>query len=295
MIEEQEEADEREDRHRRREQPVDLVVDAEHRDGAVDRRQDAARRRAVGDAHAFLQDQRQAEGRDDRERRDVVDGLDDDALDQRSQGEADQRREDERQPEIAGRLQRRPGQHGADHEEVAVREIDDVEQAEDDGEAERDQRDDQAPDQAVHGEQKKLVHLDSLPPSSALSAGIKRRRYRSVESMRRRCAGGCRTAPRGAIDEHGSPVCLHALHNTSCDDLARIEFDHVPVDAQFLGRQPERKADQLRQVQDRHVELLAHVLLDLVLEAVEHGVAERAGRHHRLRAVRLGRLDVLAR
>ena len=64
-----------------------------------------------------------------------------------------------REPEIAGRLQRGPGQHGADHEEVAVREIDDVEQAEDDGEAKRDERDDQAPDQAVHRKQQQLIHL----------------------------------------------------------------------------------------------------------------------------------------
>ena len=48
--------------------------------------------------------------------------------------------------------ERGPGQHGADHEEVAVRDVDDVEQAENDGEAERDERDDQAPDQAVQSQ-----------------------------------------------------------------------------------------------------------------------------------------------
>ena len=101
----------------------------------------------------FLQDQRQAERRDDRQRGYATDRLDHDALDQRAEQEADQRRDDETEPEIAGRLQREPGQHGADHEEVAMRDIDDVEKAEDDDKAERDQRDDQAPDQPVQRQQ----------------------------------------------------------------------------------------------------------------------------------------------
>src|ERR1051326_839704 len=47
-------------------------------------------------------------------------------------------------------------------------------------------------------------------------------------------------------------------------------------------------------MQNRHVELRPQVLLDLALEAVEHGVAKRAGRHHGLGAIGLGRLNVLA-
>ena len=38
---------------------------------------------------------------------------------------------------------------------------------------------------------------------------------------------------------------------------------------------------------------LPDVLLDFALEAVEHRVAERTGRHHGLRAAGLGRQDVL--
>ena len=86
-----------------------------------------------------------------------------------------QRRDDERQPEVAGRLQRRPCQHGADHEEVAVRQIDDVEQPEDNGEAECDEGDDQAPDQAVHREQKQCFHRAGGPAISGLTAGIDRK------------------------------------------------------------------------------------------------------------------------
>ena len=82
-------------------------------------------------------------------RGDAADGLDHHALDQRAEDEADQRRDDKAEPEVSGRLQREPGEHGADHEEVAVRDIDDVEQAENDREAERDQGDDQPPDQPV--------------------------------------------------------------------------------------------------------------------------------------------------
>src|SRR5262245_9541669 len=67
-----------------------------------------------------------------------------------------------------------------------------------------------------------------------------------------------------------------------------LPSDHMPVEAQFLGAQPQREPDQLGQVQHRHVEPLADILLDLTLKAVEHGVAEGTWREHGLRAVRLG-------
>ena len=47
-------------------------------------------------------------------------------------------------------------------------------------------------------------------------------------------------------------------------------------------------------MQDRNVKLLPEVFRDLALESVEHRVAERAGRHHGLRAACLSRQDVLA-
>jgi hypothetical protein len=40
----------------------------------------------------------------------------------------------------------------------------------------------------------------------------------------------------------------------------------VPVDAQLLGREPERQSNELRQMQHRQVELLARILLDLALK-----------------------------
>src|SRR3569623_1190125 len=58
-------------------------------------------------------------------------------------------------------------------------------------------------------------------------------------------------------------------------------------------RHAKRQPYQLGQMQHRHVELLAGVLFDLLLETVEHRVTERAWRHHRMRAVGLGRLDML--
>ena len=106
----------------------------------------------------LLHDHRQAEGRHDGERRGAADRLDHDALDQRAEEKADERCGEKGEPEVSGHLRRRPGDHGAHHEEVAVRDVDDVEQAEDDREAERDERDDEAPDQAVHRQKQQRFH-----------------------------------------------------------------------------------------------------------------------------------------
>ena len=73
----------------------------------------------------------------------------------------------------------------------------------------------------------------------------------------------------------------------------RCGRDHVPVDIEFFRRQSERQSDKLRQMQHRHIELLPKVLFDLVLKAVEYGVAERAGRHHCFGPAGLGCEDVL--
>src|SRR4051794_1448841 len=72
-----------------------------------------------------------------------------------------------------------------------------------------------------------------------------------------------------------------------------MRIDDVPVDAKLLRREPKRQPHKLRQMQHRHIELLAHVLLDLALEAVKHGMAEGTRCHHRLRAGAFCRLDVL--
>jgi len=45
------------------------------------------------------------------------------------------------------------------------------------------------------------------------------------------------------------------------------------VEAQLRAGHPQSEADELRQVQDRHVQPLADIGLHLLLETVEHGVA----------------------
>src|SRR5205823_5468146 len=83
---------------------------------------------------------------------------------------------------------------GADHEEVAVRQVDDVEQAEDDGKAERDQRDDQPPDQPVHGQQEELVHhVIVARGSSSIMCRSMRRSFGERPSARPTSCGRCNT------------------------------------------------------------------------------------------------------
>jgi hypothetical protein len=57
--------------------------------------------------------------------------------------------------------------------------------------------------------------------------------------------------------------------------------------------EPGGDADQLREVQDRHLEVLAGLLLQLRLPGVEREVAERARRHDRVGAGLLRLLDRL--
>ena len=82
-----------------------------------------------------------------------MDRLNDDALNDGTKNESDQRRDQKADPEIAGHRQAEPCQHGTDHEEVAMGDVDDVEQTENDGKTERDERNDQAPDQPIHRQQ----------------------------------------------------------------------------------------------------------------------------------------------
>ena len=77
-----------------------------------------------------------------------------------------------------------------------------------------------------------------------------------------------------------------AATETTC----RLNFSSESVE-------PGRDADQLREVQDRHLEVLAGRRLELRLPGVEREVAERARRHHRVGAGLdrlLDRLDQLA-
>src|SRR5215831_8538763 len=66
------------------------------------------------------------------------------------------------------------------------------------------------------------------------------------------------------------------------------------VNAQLLGRKAKRQPHQLRKMKNGHAELLAHILLDLTLEAVKDGVAKRARRYHTVGAIHLGGLNMCA-
>src|SRR3954470_22852243 len=98
------------------------------------------------------------------------------------------------------------------------------------------------------------------------------------------------------IVDHDGWLIAQRIQMTLSEMLSRLNIagiDDVPVDAKLLRREPKRQPYELRQMQHRHVELLAHVLLDLALEAVKHGMAEGTRCHHRLRAGAFCRLDVL--
>ena len=272
VLQEQEKADERRNRQGGRKESVNVVLDAKQRHRGGDRRENAARRRTEHDANAFLQDQRQAKRCDNRQCGNAAHGLNHDSLDQRAENESDQGRDDKSEPEVSGRFQREPGDDRADHEEVAVRDIDDVEQAENDGEAESDEGDDQPPYQPVQCEQKQRIHHVTV------------RAARRPISSSHKCPiiAGLRQALIGPTSGWARGMSIY-----------RRGRDHVPVDIEFLRRQSERQSDKLRQMQHRHIELLPKVLFDLVLKAVEHGVAERAGGHHRFGPAGLGCEDVL--
>src|SRR5262249_42940119 len=69
-------------------------------------------------------------------------------------------------------------EHGTHHEEVAMRQIDDVEQTEDDGKTQRDQCNDQAPNQSVHCQQQERFHrspgwFDDRPRGQASTGEVK--------------------------------------------------------------------------------------------------------------------------
>ena len=60
------------------------------------------------------------------------------------------------------------------------------------------------------------------------------------------------------------------------------------------GDSPSARPTSCGKMQDRNVKLLPQIALNFPLESVEHCVAKRAGRYHRLRAAGLRRQDVLA-
>ena len=64
----------------------------------------------------------------------------------------------------------------------------------------------------------------------------------------------------------------------------RLDRDDVALELQLRLLEPGGDADQLREVEDRHLEVAARRRLQLRLPRVEREVAERARRHHRVGA-----------
>src|SRR5687768_10561450 len=73
----------------------------------------------------------------------------------------------------------------------------------------------------------------------------------------------------------------------------RCDRDHVPLELELRLLEACGDPDQLREVQDRHLEVLAGCRLQLRLPGVEGEVAERARCHHRIRTGLLRLLDRL--
>src|SRR5581483_3148671 len=73
----------------------------------------------------------------------------------------------------------------------------------------------------------------------------------------------------------------------------RLDRDDVPLELQLRLLEAGGDADELREVEDRHLEVAARRLLQLRLPGVEREVAERARRHDRVGAGLVGLLDGL--
>src|SRR5436309_4420602 len=91
------------------------------------------------------------------------------------------------------------------------------------------------------------------------------------------------------------PTCALLLTCKSDFELLdhRRHRDHVPLEPQLRLLEPGGDADELREVEDRHPEVLAGRGLELRLPRVEREVAERTRRDDRVRAGLRGLLDRL--
>ena len=137
-------------------------------------------------AEHALDDEREAEGQEQAvEVIEVVEPTQEEALDQDAGEADDDRRDDECPPVIqTGVLQQEISRKGAHHVLGAVREIDDVEQSEDDGETEAQQRiertvdqpDQQLPEQGLRGNAEDFEHAAKHVPIDPTHDVIRRER-----------------------------------------------------------------------------------------------------------------------
>jgi len=107
-------------------------------------------------------DERDAERRQDRDDRLVLDRPENAALDDEAEDADDERNRRQRKPEIPGLMDHVPREDCPEHEEVPVRNVDDLDQPEDKRETERDQDDNQPPDEPVETEFIPLLRLAGL-------------------------------------------------------------------------------------------------------------------------------------
>src|SRR5215207_9749153 len=99
--------------------------------------------------------------------------------------------------------------------------------------------------------------------------------------------------PRNRPSSHEDVGAAGSLRSNAQFLEHRVDGDDVALELQLRVRQPGGDADQLREMQDRHLEVLAGRLLQLRLPGVEREVAQRAGGHHRVGPGLLRLLDRL--
>src|SRR3954453_7070772 len=109
--------------------------------------------------------------------------------------------------------------------------------------------------------------------------------------VRQRRLGPAATTARERLNILMAPTDAGRLDGGLLDD--RPDRDDGGLELQLGVRDAGRDANQLREVEDRHLVALTRRLLELRLPGVEREVAQRAGRDHRVRPGLHGLLDRL--
>ena len=131
-------------------------------------------------------------------------------------------------------------------------------------------------------------------------AQLRRAHAAGAATRRRACAAAPsppRTSPsparRPRRREQGSGTRPRGAAQTSSFSSTGVDRHDVPLELQLGLLEPGGDTDELREVEDRHLEVLARRRLQLRLPRVEREVAERARRHDHVGAGFLGLLDRL--
>src|SRR5439155_14053539 len=141
------------------EEPIARIESAAELDGTLEEegRIDRPRGHAIEDAHALLQDQREAKGEEELvDRRPAVDEAEGRRLQRRTDQPDDRGRKNEGEPEAAREADKRGRDVRAEHVEDAVSEVDDAQDAEDEREPNRDEEE----ERGERGRVEELLHDD---------------------------------------------------------------------------------------------------------------------------------------